>query len=98
MITIGKPNDLERAAGKFGLTNADCLKNPRWARLVSYKARLDEEIDALVDVEARGLGKLVDLTEADYSDQRVFDLLKGILASRRHLATLRPRKAKVSPK
>ena len=97
-MVIGERNSLEIAAKKFGFSNSDCRKDARLARLVAYKAKLDSDIAGLMDVDVRRLGKLVALTDVDYSDQRLYDLLKGILASRRHLATLRPKKAAAKAK
>ena len=97
-MVIGERNGLEIAARKFGFSNSDCRKDARLARLVAYKAKLDDEIAGLIDVDVRRLGKLVTLTDAEYTDSRFYDLLKGILASRRHLATLKPKKAAAKAK
>lgn len=91
-------NRLEVASRKFGFTNADCLSDERLARLVRYKADLDERIDDAQTSHAVRLGKVAGFSEAEVSsDRRLVDLLKGVIRAREHLATLRVPGKKKSP-
>jgi hypothetical protein len=90
VLKIGERNSLEMTARRYGFSNSDCKRDSRLGRLVSFKARLNDEIDELLDIQARKLGKAARLAEVDYEDQRIYDLLKAINRSRALVATLRP--------
>jgi hypothetical protein len=90
VLKIGERNPLETTARRYGFSNSDCNRDARLARLVSFKTKLNQEVDQLTDQQARRLGKAAGLTEEDYADRRMYDLLKSINGSRSKLATLRP--------
>ena len=84
----------EDYAHRFGLSNSDCLADPRIARLIRYKMKLDEQIRAASAINVRPLAKAVGYSdeELDHLDSRVVSVLKGIRDSQRHLAILCPKK------
>ncbi len=87
-------NELEQFAHRFGLSNADCLADPRIARLLNYKLSLDRKIATAHAANVRPLGRAVGFSdeELDRLDSRVFSVLKSIRDSQRHLAVLCPTK------
>ena len=52
-------NPDEDYAHRFGLTNADCLKDPRIGRLVHFKQSLDEQVRAAIAVNIKSLLRAV---------------------------------------
>jgi hypothetical protein len=92
-------NTCEELAHRFGLSNADCVADPRLARLINYKALLDERIRVAQAANVRPLGRAAGFTdqELDGLDQHVLWLLKGIRDAQRHLAILSPKKRNATP-
>jgi hypothetical protein len=91
----GRRNPLEETAHRFGFLGGECVTDARLSRLVKYKVHLDSQISALYESEVLRLGKVAGFSEDEVvSDRRLFDLLKGSIQSRAHLADLRrPKKA-----
>ena len=87
-------NTCEELAHRFGLSNGDCVKDPRLARLINYKSQLDERIRVAQAANVRPLGKAAGFTdeELDRMDKNLGWLLKGIRDAERHLAILSPKK------
>jgi hypothetical protein len=92
-------NTCEELAHRFGLSNADCVADPRLARLINYKSQLDERIRVAHAANVRPLGKAAGFTEQelDDMDQRTLWLLKAVRDSQRHLAILSPKKRNATP-
>ena len=92
---LERRNPLEEAARRFGLRDGECVTDARLSRLVKYKVHLDSQISALYESEVLRLGKVAGFSEDEVaSDRRLFDLLKGSIQARAHLADLRrPKKA-----
>ena len=87
-------NPDEDYAHRFGLTNADCLKDPRIGRLVHFKQSLDEQVRAAIAVNIKSLLRAVGYSpeESDHLDPRVVSVCKGIRDAQRFLAALSPKK------
>ena len=92
-------NTCEELAHRFGLSNADCVADPRLARLINYKAQLDERIRVAIAANVRPLGKAAGFNdeELDRMDKNLGWLLKGIRDAQRHLAILSPKKRNATP-
>jgi hypothetical protein len=82
----------EEVARRFGLSNAECLADPRIGRLINYKISLKNKIISALAADVRPLGTAAgfSLEELDRLDSRVFSVLKSIRDSQRHLAVLCP--------
>jgi hypothetical protein len=93
-------NTCEELAHRFAFSNADCVADPRLARLINYKSQLDERIRVAHAANVRPLGKAAGFTEQelDDMDQRTLWLLKAVRDSQRHLAILSPKKKTQSTK
>src|ERR1017187_7684005 len=87
-------NPDEDYAHRFGLTNADCLKDPRIGRLVHFKQSLDEQVRAAIAVNIKSLLRAVGYSpeESDHLDPRVVSVCEGIRDAQRFLAILTPKK------
>jgi hypothetical protein len=89
----------EDYAHRFGLSNSDCVKDPRIGRLVRYKMQLDDQVRAATAINIRPLARAVGFTveEADHLDSRIVSICKGIRDSQRFLAILSPKKRNATP-
>jgi|SRR5579872_1989420 len=87
-------NIVEVMAHRFGLSNADCLADPRVGRLIKYKISLETKVTSARAVDVRPLGTAAgfSLDELASLDPRVLRVLKSIRDSQRFLTVLCPKK------
>ena len=93
-------NPDENYAHRFGLSNADCLKDPRIGRLVHFKQSLDEQVRAAIAVNIKPLLRAVGFVtpeELDHLDPRVVSVCKGIRDAQRFLGILNAKKRSATP-